>query len=201
MADLLPPAVRGNATSAEDARMGQIQTVPPKAIMGVSGIYDLRRLRQDYARVPIYEAFLVSAFGEDHALSSSSEDVSQGVGGKRERTYWDFLSPAYGPGSVTGAVAGGSSDNATVEDGESVARGWSNGRLAIMVSSVNDGMINEVQNEIMITSLENAWKKDGEKREVLRLADLQEEHDHIWRNGEELARAIIFGLERLSGLS
>jgi kynurenine formamidase len=37
----------------------------PKGILGVEGIYDLKKLRDDYKTIPMYQYFTESAFGKD----------------------------------------------------------------------------------------------------------------------------------------
>jgi kynurenine formamidase len=54
--------------------------VPPAGMLGVEGIYDLGRLRDDYKEVPMYQHFLESAFGKDEEawkLASPTTQVSE----------------------------------------------------------------------------------------------------------------------------
>lgn len=191
--------------------------VPPKAIIGVSGIYDLRRLHLDYAHIPVYGEILVGAFDEDYQLSGGGFNSYEKEGTtewSEDRTHWDTVSPAHGPiqpGTRVKVVPSSSDSDSSFgspvyKDGESIARGWTNGRLVVIASSVNDGLVNDAQHDIMTASLENGWKMEGQGgrrkgREVIRLADLQHEHDDIWKNGDELARVIVVGLDKLISLS
>jgi hypothetical protein len=238
MADLLlipppPPqlginsGLRGNEASRDGVAPISTSTstsilapiVPPKAIIGVSGIYDLRRLYLDYAHIPVYGEILVGAFSEDYQLSGggfNSYEKESTTEWSEDRTYWDTVSPAHGPTSIqpgtrvkvvpSSSDSGSGSGSPVYKDGESIARGWTNGRLVVIASSVNDGLVNDAQHDIMTASLENGWKTEGQvvrrkRREVIRLADLQQEHDDIWKNGDELARVIAVGLDKLISLS
>jgi kynurenine formamidase len=51
--------------------------VPPAAILGVEGIYDLEKLRDDYVHIPMYQYFTESAFGKDKEEWKKASPVTQ----------------------------------------------------------------------------------------------------------------------------
>jgi kynurenine formamidase len=57
-----------------------LEITPPAGALGVEGIYDLGRLRDDYREVPMYQHFIESAFGKDEKdwkLASPTTQVSE----------------------------------------------------------------------------------------------------------------------------
>jgi hypothetical protein len=58
------------------------EVVPPAAIAGVEGIYDVRRLRDDHEQVPIYQYFTENAFGRDEvACELASPEMQESKDG------------------------------------------------------------------------------------------------------------------------
>lgn len=49
----------------ESTLAAELNVVPPLAVVGVEGIYDLPRLLDDYGHVPGYREFVTNAFGDD----------------------------------------------------------------------------------------------------------------------------------------
>lgn len=50
---------------------------PSAAVLGVEGIYDLKKLRDDHVAVPMYQYFTESAFGRDEVAWKEASPVSQ----------------------------------------------------------------------------------------------------------------------------
>ncbi|KUJ10061.1 uncharacterized protein LY89DRAFT_723865 [Mollisia scopiformis] len=54
-----------------------VDVEPPSAVIGVEGIYDLGKLRDDHVNVPMYQYFIESAFGKDEQEWKDASPVSQ----------------------------------------------------------------------------------------------------------------------------
>lgn len=140
----------------------------PTAIVGLAGIYDLRRLLDAHREIPAYREFIEGAFGADEMT-------------------WDAVSPAQMVGSrgveggwKTGrlAVLAHSKDDELVDEGQLAAmldalRGWEDSAAEIP------------KQELTATD-----------RRV-RTLTISGAHDDAWVDGRELARSIRFAFEQL----
>jgi kynurenine formamidase len=54
----------------------ELNVVPPMAVLGVEGIYDLPALVRNHAKEPFYKAFVINAFGPDEAAWRAASPVS-----------------------------------------------------------------------------------------------------------------------------
>lgn len=140
----------------------------PTAIVGVAGIYDLRRLRDDHSDISAYREFIEGAFGADELL-------------------WDTVSPAQMIGSrgVEGGWKNGrlvilahSKDDELVDRGqleamEEALKGWESGKAKVPVQEL------------------------GVSSRKVRTMDIEGPHDDVWIKGEQLARAIKYAFVEL----
>ncbi|KAJ6006329.1 hypothetical protein N7451_004273 [Penicillium sp. IBT 35674x] len=140
----------------------------PMAIVGVAGIYDLRRLQDTHRDIGAYREFIEGAFGNDVML-------------------WDGVSPAQMVGSrgVEGGwktgrlvVLAHSKDDELVDEGQveemrEALRGWEAGKAQIPVRELSSR-----DRRVEVLSIEGA-------------------HDEAWINGEGLARAVKFAFVEL----
>lgn len=106
------------------------------------------------------------------------EEIIKGAFGA-DKELWDRVSP----GRVTNP--------------DGVAAGWQAGQLAVLASSTGDSLINQPQADAMRQALEQ-WKGLSKAREVVGLYDIREEHDDVWKKGEELANVIVITIQRLA---
>ncbi|KAJ5098972.1 hypothetical protein N7532_005973 [Penicillium argentinense] len=167
-----------NGTNDNDARTETISTSPgplpprltsqPTAIVGVAGIYDLRRLRDDHSDISAYREFIEGAFGADELL-------------------WDAVSPAqmFGSRGVEGGWKNGrlvilahSKDDELVDAGQLEAmkdalKGWEQDQAQVPVHELTDS-----SRRVRAMSIEGA-------------------HDEAWLTGEELARTIKYAFVEL----
>ncbi|KAJ6036229.1 hypothetical protein N7540_000508 [Penicillium herquei] len=140
----------------------------PAAIVGVAGIYDLRRLQEAHREIGAYREFIEGAFGNDVML-------------------WDGVSPAQMVGSrgVEGGwktgrlvVLAHSKDDGLVDEGQvlemkEALRGWEQKPAQIPVRELSTR-----ERRVQMLSLEGG-------------------HDELWSQGEELARAIKYAFVEL----
>ncbi|CAL5870882.1 uncharacterized protein PFLUO_LOCUS5123 [Penicillium psychrofluorescens] len=147
-------------------------TTHPTAIVGVAGIYDMRKLRDTHREISAYREFIEGAFGTDEKL-------------------WDAVSPAQVVGSrgVEGgwkvgrlAVLAHSRDDELVDEAQldsmrESLRGWEETEAQVLVDD----------------------ELASKHRRVCGLP-LSGAHDEIWSNGKELARAIIFAFRELQDM-
>jgi hypothetical protein len=106
---------------------------------------------------------------------------------KHEPMYQQFLEGAFGPDEdlwdrVSPAKSFGP------EGG--FEAGWPNGKLALLAHSSGDVLVNLSQFLAMKDALASWTAAGATARQVVLLQDLQEPHDDVWSNGEELARVI-----------
>lgn len=164
------------ATLAFQAVMGAVSghreqatlTAQPTAIVGVAGIYDLRRLRDTHLEISAYQEFIEGAFGADEML-------------------WDGISPARVAGSrgVEGgwksgklAVLAYSKDDGLVD--------WS------QVEAMKEALGNWEK-----TGPEIPAQEDSNPDRRLRVLSISGIHDEAWENGDQLAHAVTFAFEQL----
>lgn len=143
-------------------------TSKPTAVVGVSGIYDLRKLRDDHSDISAYREFIEGAFGGDELL-------------------WDTVSPAQMIGSrgVEGGWKNGrlvilahSKDDELVDLGQlevmrEALKGWERGKARVPPGETSDG-----SRAVQTMFIEGA-------------------HDDVWLEGEQLARTIKYAFVEL----
>lgn len=143
-------------------------TAQPTAIVGVAGIYDLRRLRDTHVDISAYQDFIEGAFGADEML-------------------WDGVSPAQvaGPRGVEGgwnsgtlAVLAYSKDDGLVDGSQ----------VEVMKEALRNWEKTEAQVPVQEVS---------HRDRRLRILSISGAHDEAWENGEQLARAVTFAFEQL----
>ena len=136
--------------------------VPPKAILSIAGIHDFVHLRDCHS--PVYQSFISSALG------TSDERV------------WKEASPSTGDYNRT----------------------WPDGARIVLAWSQEDGLVDYGQVEVMAawlaTEQGGRWRRQddeplerqGQEKHARQLIVLEVdgEHDMIWKEGRELARAI-----------
>ncbi|KUM57714.1 hypothetical protein ACN42_g9456 [Penicillium freii] len=164
------------ATLAFQAVMGAVSghrerttlTAQPTAIVGVAGIYDLRRLRDTHVDISAYQEFIEGAFGADEML-------------------WDGVSPAQVTGS-RGVESGWKSGRLAV-----LAYSKDDGLVdGCQVEVMKEALGNWEKTEAQIPVQENPTP---DRR--LRVLSISGVHDEAWENGEQLARAVTFAFEQL----
>ncbi|KAJ6023200.1 hypothetical protein N7499_008524 [Penicillium canescens] len=147
-------------------------TVQPIAIVGVAGIYDLRRLRDMNAGISAYREFIEGAFGADELL-------------------WDAVSPAQMAGS-RGVEGGWRSGRLAVlaqsEDDELVD--------ASQVEAMEEVLRRWEKVEAQIPAHELSTK---DRR--VRVLPISGAHDEAWEKGDQLARAVIYAFEELQAMN
>ncbi|KAL4937475.1 Alpha/Beta hydrolase protein [Aspergillus oleicola] len=103
--------------------------------------------------------------------------------------YQEFIAGAFGNDEgVWDAVSPG-----VVKTDEGV-QGWKEGRVVVLAHSKSDELCNIEQSENMQGFLEERGEVEG--REV-RFLPIEGKHDEAWEKGTELARGILWTLERL----
>ncbi|KAJ5957559.1 hypothetical protein N7501_011838 [Penicillium viridicatum] len=164
------------ATLAFQAVMGAVSghreqatlTAQPTAIVGVAGIYDLRRLRDTHVDISAYQEFIEGAFGADEML-------------------WDGVSPAQVTGS-RGVESGWKSGRLAV-----LAYSKDDGLVdGSQVEVMKEALGNWEKTEAQIPVQEDSTP--GRRLRVLSISGV---HDEAWENGEQLARAVTFAFEQL----
>ncbi|PGH20803.1 hypothetical protein AJ80_03430 [Polytolypa hystricis UAMH7299] len=77
--------VAGVGDGDYDASVSVSEIVQPLAIVGVEGIYDLRRLRDSFSQYGIYQEFIEGAFGKDEDVwDGASPSKVEGAAGVEE---------------------------------------------------------------------------------------------------------------------
>lgn len=107
------------------------------------------------------------------------DDFTRGAFGTDEEL-WDAVSPARASAADSGVVAG-----------------WKNGRVAVLASSRGDSLINPAQADVMSAQVLLKWKAMMPGRTVVEIHDLTEEHDDVWKKGEELARVVTVAVQEV----
>ena len=143
-------------------------TAHPTAIVGVAGIYDLRRLRDTHADISAYQEFIEGAFGADEML-------------------WDGVSPAQVTGS-RGVEDGWKSGRLAVlahSEGDELVDG---SQLDAMKKALSSWEKVEPHTPV---------QGDLHRDRRLRILSITGAHDEAWENGVQLARAVTFAFEQL----
>ncbi|KAL3460671.1 hypothetical protein BJX64DRAFT_262355 [Aspergillus heterothallicus] len=112
---------------------------------------------------------------DSHKDISVYQDFIEGAFGSDE-SVWDSVSPA-------------------VAQGSEGIEGWESGKIAVLAHSQEDGLCDFIQSLKMQETL-RAWEKGGKQRN-LHFLPIKGEHDEAWEKGVELARGILFTLEKL----
>lgn len=162
------PEISVGVVSTSPGPMPPPLTAQPTAIVGVAGIYDLRRLRDMHSDISAYAEFIEGAFGTDELL-------------------WDGVSPAQMAGSrgVEGgwksgrlAVLAHSKEDELVDESQMIAmeeslKRWERAAAQIPVQELSD------------------------RNRRVRVLPISGAHDEAWQRGDQLAYAIIYALEQL----
>lgn len=140
----------------------------PTAIVGVAGIYDLRRLRDAHREISAYREFIEGAFGA-HELTWDAVSPAQMVGSRGVEGGWK---------SGRLAVLAHSKDDRLVDEGQLEAmcdalKGWEE-----TAAQVPKQELTARDRRVRILSISGA-------------------HDDAWSDGTELARSIQFTFEQL----
>lgn len=143
-------------------------TAQPTAIVGVAGIYDLRKLRDAHPDISAYLEFIEGAFEADELL-------------------WDGVSPAQMTGSrgVEGSWESGrlvvlahSKEDELVDESQTLA----------MKDSLEQW--EKLEAEIPVQELSHRDRR-------VHVLPISGSHDEAWESGDQLAYAIIYALEQL----
>ncbi|KAK9848289.1 hypothetical protein MYU51_016887 [Penicillium brevicompactum] len=162
------PKISVGVVSASPGPLPPPLTAQPTAIVGVAGIYDLRRLRDSHPDISAYSEFIEGAFGADELL-------------------WDGVSPAQMAGSrgVEGgwksgrlAVLAHSKDDELVDESQ----------LDAMEESLKQW--GKLEAQIPVQELSHRDRR-------VRVLPISGAHDEAWERGDQLAYAIIYALEQL----
>ncbi|KAL5361673.1 Alpha/Beta hydrolase protein [Aspergillus floccosus] len=125
----------------------------------------------------IYDLRLIRDMHKDVA---AYQEIVEGAFGSEESA-WDAASPA------------------VVEGADGVEGGWGGApRLAVLAHSSEDGLVDPEQRDAMRNALRR-WEAASPGRAV-ELLDITGQHDEAWEKGDELARGIIFALEKLRAM-
>ncbi|KAH0542741.1 hypothetical protein FGG08_002880 [Glutinoglossum americanum] len=128
---------------------GNVGIALPFGILGVAGIYDLIRIRDNHCNASVYQTFLEDAFGK-----------SEGI--------WTEASPTSGD----------------------YDKSWPNGKLALVVHSLEDELVEEEQATLMVQTLRRGGSGEESKRlNILHILETGK-HDEIWDRGILLATVI-----------
>lgn len=114
---------------------------------------------------------------------------------KQEPIYHQFLEGAFGPDEDLWDRVSPAKDG--------IEAGWLNGKLALLAHSAGDELVNLRQflamKDALVPWKEAATAKDDRStRQVVLLQDLQQPHDDVWSNGEELAAVIVTAIRELA---
>ncbi|KAL2789005.1 hypothetical protein BJX66DRAFT_245469 [Aspergillus keveii] len=112
---------------------------------------------------------------DSHRDISAYQEFIEGAFGDDE-ALWDSVSPA-------------------IVGGEEGVAGWGNGRVVVLAHSEEDGLCDLAQSLKMKETL-GPWEKNGNERKVHSLS-IKGEHDEAWEKGEELAKGIVYTVEKL----
>lgn len=158
----------GEAVSAHPLPLPPRLSAQPTAIVGVAGIYDLRRLLGTHRNISAYWDFVEGAFGADDLL-------------------WDAVSPAQMVGS-RGVEGGWKTGRLVVlahsKDDELVDKG--------QPEAMRESLTGWEGTEAQVPKQELTHKN----RRV-RLLSIGGAHDDAWIDGRELARSVKFAFEEL----
>ncbi|GES58909.1 alpha/beta-hydrolase [Aspergillus terreus] len=155
------------------------------AMLAFQAVMGQFRRGMDAAAVPrgilgmagIYDLRLIRDMHKD--VAAYEEIVVGAFGG--EESAWDAASPA------------------VVKGADGVEGGWGGTpRLAVLAHSSDDGLVDLEQRDAMRNALRR-WEATSPGRAVEQL-DLTGRHDEAWEKGDELARGIVFALERLRAM-
>ncbi|KAL5341800.1 Alpha/Beta hydrolase protein [Aspergillus crustosus] len=98
---------------------------------------------------------------------------------------------------IEGAFGGDEKVWNSVSPGVVGVDGWESGRVVVLAQSKGDTLIDGAQSEGMKKALES-WENYGSKGErKVHALEIEGEHDEAWEKGSELARAILFTIEKV----
>ncbi|KAJ5951158.1 uncharacterized protein N7479_009571 [Penicillium vulpinum] len=170
-------AFNGSADNP-DNRVGFVSASPgplppqlkaqPTAIVGVAGIYDLRRLRDTHSDISAYQEFIEGPFGADEVL-------------------WDGVSPAQMVGS-RGVEGGWKSGRLVVLAHSKDDQLVDESQMEVMKAAL--GNWEKTGAQIPVQELSRRDRR-------LRVLPISGAHDEAWENGEQLAHAVTFAFEQL----
>ncbi|KAL1306929.1 hypothetical protein AAFC00_005571 [Neodothiora populina] len=150
--------------------------LPPRAVLGLEGIYDIAALIAYHASRPyseIYNAFIDSAFGPRYQRQLRRPQAQEGG----ETDVWKTVSPTTG-----------------LYDSS-----WKEGKLVVLAHSRQDELVEWEQVELMREALvRQGWgetENGGRRVEMLELKGL---HDQVVNEGVEVARAVQKTVEMLA---
>lgn len=135
----------------------------PVAIVGVAGIYDLRKLQNDHRDITAYKEFIEGAFGTDELL-------------------WDAVSPAQMVGS-RGIEGGWKTGRLVVLAQSQQDELVDDGQLTTLREALKGWEAKDAQ--IPVRELTHRTRH-------VRVLPISGAHDDAWIHGEELARAVKF---------
>lgn len=140
----------------------------PTAIVGVAGIYDIRRLLDTHREIPAYRDFIKGAFGTDELV-------------------WDGVSPAqmFGSRGVEGGWRSGRLAVLAHSKGDELV---DESQLEAMLDALRGWEESEAQ-----VSKQELTANDRR----VRVLPISGAHDDAWIDGTELARSIKFAFEQL----
>ncbi|KAI5369797.1 Putative alpha/beta hydrolase-3, kynurenine formamidase, vertebrates/fungi-type [Septoria linicola] len=145
------------AQHASSSALG-VNVVPPLAILGLEGLYDLPALVEYHSDSTFYRDFVAAAFGP-------------------EKADWKAVSPT----------------------SAELNQSWVDGKLIVIAHSREDELVEWEQPELMMKSLSSQGFDDSGSRRA-KLLELKGNHDQVWEEGPEVARAIEFTVKEFIGM-
>lgn len=171
-------------------RQGEGTLVPaftkPLGILGIEGIYDLVALRDNHSDEPYYQQMVENVFGTDevsltHTILKTC-NLRLYLRGKCLpilQAWWAACSPVSGDYN----------------------RHWPDGKLTVLVHSLEDELVESDQMYRMKAALSSQRSAALEGSLATNRLDaiqiLDGKHDEIWREGTQLAKSIANAVERL----
>ncbi|CAG7922045.1 unnamed protein product [Penicillium olsonii] len=162
------PEISVGVVSASPGPLPPPLTAQPTAIVGVAGIYDLRRLRDSHPDISAYREFIEGAFEADELL-------------------WDGVSPAQMAGS-RGVEGGWKSGRLAVLAHSKEDELVDESQLEGMEESLRQW--EKLEAQIPVQELSHRDRR-------VRVLPISGAHDEAWERGDQLAYAIIYALEQL----
>lgn len=144
----------------------------PTAIVGVAGIYDLRRLLDAHREISAYREFIEGAFGA-HEMTWDAVSPAQMVGSRGVEGGWK---------SGRLALLAHSKDDGLVDEGQ--------------LEAMRDALKGWEESEAQVPKQELTAR---DRR--VRTLTISGAHDEAWIDGTELARSIQFAFEQLREMS
>ncbi|GAP84116.1 putative kynurenine formamidase [Rosellinia necatrix] len=124
-----------------------------------------------------------------------------GIDARRGGAYGPFFRGAFGDDPAAWDAA------APVKFAGDYAAAWPGGRFALIGSSPDDTLVDELEADNMAHRLrdvdgfvegeERKNNNNNDKKKLLRLKDLRGDHDEVWKSGEHVARMVWIALREL----